>query len=183
MAGDRAELVAEVNRLYWETDQPVTELAERLGISRRTIYDMIEPLPVDEPCPECGGPLTYASRSARMSGEALCGLCGKTQDLTLLRELSSAARAKSDVRSEPPGERHPEDRAAPSAGARAEPERAVPAAAASTAVAHRPPTTLAPARPIPRRPSPALTTLLVGTLIITVLAALLLPRPARRRRW
>jgi hypothetical protein len=158
MAGDRAKLVAEVNRLYWETDQPVTELAERLGISRRTVYDMIVPRPVEEPCPECGGPLTYASRSARLSGEALCGLCGRTQDITLLRELSNASRAPLP----------------------AEEERAV----ALTTRPHTAPVPVRPAhvRPVPRRPSPTLTTLLVGTLLLTVLAALLIPAPTRRRR-
>lgn len=173
MAGDRAELVAEVNRLYWETDQPVTEMAERLGISRRTIYDMIEPLPVAEPCPECGGPMTYASRSARLSGEALCGLCGRTQDLTLLRELSSAARAAPPARRAPPAA--PTRSAPPAVMPPTQRERAA-------AVATRPQGALAATRPVPNRPSPALTTLLVGTLLLIVLAALLFPGPARRRR-
>lgn len=149
MAGDRAELVAEVNRLYWETELPVTEMAERLGISRRTIYDMIVPLPVDEPCPECGGPLTYANRSARLSGEALCRACGRTQDLTLLHELSTAAHATAPV------------------------------AQPSTAVARQP--RLVPVRPAPQRPSTTLAALLVGALVLTVVAALLLPGPTRRR--
>jgi transposase-like protein len=36
---------AEANRLYWETDESVAEIARRFDLSRRALYDAIEPLP------------------------------------------------------------------------------------------------------------------------------------------
>lgn len=157
MTVDRSELVARVNRIYWETDTPVTEMAEQLGISRRTIYDMIEPVSAQERCPVCGGELVFSNRSARMAGEAVCSNCGRSQDITLLRELSAAAAA------EP--ERHEEGRP-------------------GTALAARPPTMLQrPTPPAPRLPAPTWTTVLLGGAIVAMLAALLIPGRRQRRWW
>ncbi len=66
----------EANRLYWETDAPVGRIAETLGISRRALYELLERIPADGPCPECGGPTLFANRLARSTGEAHCGACG-----------------------------------------------------------------------------------------------------------
>jgi hypothetical protein len=68
---------AEANRLYWETDDSVAEIAERLEISRRALYDAIEPLPTGTSCPTCGGPLVFDNRSARTAGEANCPVCAE----------------------------------------------------------------------------------------------------------
>jgi uncharacterized Zn finger protein (UPF0148 family) len=69
---------AEANRLYWETDDSVSEIAERLEISRRALYEAVEPLPTDTPCPVCGGPLVFENRSARTGGQASCPICAET---------------------------------------------------------------------------------------------------------
>jgi hypothetical protein len=69
---------AEANRLYWETEDSVAEIAERLEISRRALYDAVEPLPTGVPCPTCGGPLTFENRSARTAGDASCAVCAET---------------------------------------------------------------------------------------------------------
>jgi hypothetical protein len=166
MPSDRDALVAEVNRLYWETELPVTEMAERLGISRRTIYDMLIPTPAHERCPECGGALVYPNRSARMAGEAVCSACGRTQDVTLLQELAGEAR--------PPAAQRPTG-VAVRGPVGMELRRRV-----GGAVAERPPTGMAV---MPRRPSPALITLLLGTLLVALVTALLVPARRRRRWW
>ncbi len=158
MAKDREELVAEVNRLYWETETPVTEMAEELGISRRTIYDMLVPAPAAESCPECGGDLVYPNRSARLSGEAVCSVCGRTQDVTLLHELSAAAGA------------------AGAAGTGL-------AARGRGAVAARPRGAVTRAEPGAFALPPAIAVLVLAGVLVAVLAALLAPARRRRRWW
>jgi hypothetical protein len=71
---------AEANRLYWETQTPVAEIAARLDISRRALYGLIEPWPAERPCAVCSGPLGYANRSARSGGSAACALCGRSEE-------------------------------------------------------------------------------------------------------
>lgn len=166
MPDDREKLVAEVNRLYWDTDIPVTEMAEKLGISRRTIYDMLIPTAAHESCPECGGALVYPNRSARLSGEATCSVCGRQQDVTLLHEISAAADATGVAHEGAPG--------SPSAAT-------LPAKRSESAVARRSRTALA-AEAMPRRPSSVLAALLLGGALIAVVAALLAPGQ-RRGRW
>lgn len=161
MAGDREALVAEVNRIYWETEMPVTEMAEKLGISRRTIYDMLKPFPAGERCTECGGgELVYPNRSARLAEEAVCSACGRTQDVTLLRELSARATPPARV----PGEAVTTTRGAEVTRRDREVELEV-------------------RGPTPRRPSPALAAVLMAGLIIAVAAALLTPRRRNRGWW
>jgi hypothetical protein len=66
---------AEVNRLYWETDTSVADIAERLDLSRRALYDALEPIPAGKTCPVCGTMLQYANRSARDSEQGTCFTC------------------------------------------------------------------------------------------------------------
>jgi opacity protein-like surface antigen len=69
---------AEANRLYWETEDSVADIAERLEISRRALYDAVEPLPTGASCEVCGGPLTFENRSARTAGNEHCAVCAET---------------------------------------------------------------------------------------------------------
>lgn len=73
---DENRAASEANRLYWESDAPVGEIATRLELSRRALYDALRPLPTGEECPRCGGALGYPNRSARASGLAICADCG-----------------------------------------------------------------------------------------------------------
>ena len=73
------ELGSEVNRLYWETDEPVTRLADELGVSRGTFYNHLDPLPAGGRCTACGGALTFRTRSDRAAGAAQCASCGREQ--------------------------------------------------------------------------------------------------------
>lgn len=67
---------AELNRLYWDSDASISEIADRLDISRRALYDGIEPLPAETACPECGGELAFRNRTALENREAECPECG-----------------------------------------------------------------------------------------------------------
>ncbi len=71
----------EANRLYWDTDTSVGHIADALGLSRRALYDLLEPLPAEQPCPACGSPLLFPNRLARAAGEAICGTCGAEERL------------------------------------------------------------------------------------------------------
>jgi hypothetical protein len=68
----------EANRLYWESEDSVAEIADRLDLSRRALYDLIEPLPTGAACDVCGGPLSFENRSARTAGDATCVICAET---------------------------------------------------------------------------------------------------------
>jgi hypothetical protein len=91
MSNDRDALAAEVSRLYWETELSVAEIADRLGISRRALYDALIPALAGARCPECGGELVYVNRSARLAEEAECRACRRSQSVALLRELTAEA--------------------------------------------------------------------------------------------
>jgi hypothetical protein len=76
-ADDRA--IAEANRLYWDTEEPVAEIAERLDLSRRALYDAVQPFNAGSSCSRCGGELHFENRSARKAGQATCTSCGNAQ--------------------------------------------------------------------------------------------------------
>lgn len=73
---DSEETRRELNRMYWESDASVSEIGDRLDISRRALYDGIEPLPAGAPCPECGAALGFRNRTSAEKGEAECAECG-----------------------------------------------------------------------------------------------------------
>lgn len=97
----------ELNRLYWESDESVAEIARRLDISRRALYDRIEPRPAEVPCRECGGPLVFRNRTAAERLEGECPECGQTAELE-----ASAAGAARPAPVHPGPELEQEDRAA-----------------------------------------------------------------------
>ena len=68
-------IAVEANRMYWETDTPVAEIAQQLELSRRALYEAVEPLPTSSACPTCGSPLVYENRSARNAGVETCPNC------------------------------------------------------------------------------------------------------------
>jgi hypothetical protein len=72
---------AEANRLYWETDESVADIARRLDMSRRALYVAVQPLPTGESCEVCGGPMTFENRSARTAGHATCEACVTAEEL------------------------------------------------------------------------------------------------------
>lgn len=94
MADD--ETRREINRLYWGSDASVGEIADRLGVSRRALYDNIEPAPADASCPDCGGKLGYRNRTAAEKREASCPDCGHERRLTADTATTVAERPAED---------------------------------------------------------------------------------------
>ncbi|MBX6364738.1 MAG: hypothetical protein IRZ00_12790 [Gemmatimonadetes bacterium] len=86
-------LRAEANRLYWESDASVGDIADRLGLSRRALYEALEPAPTGESCRECGTILVFHNRLARSGGEAQCPGCGLEQSIAALRQATADAGA------------------------------------------------------------------------------------------
>ena len=78
---DRTAIAPEANRLYWDSEESVAEISNRLGISRRALYDAIEPLGTGEACSSCGAELYYGNRSAKAAGVARCLMCGKEREV------------------------------------------------------------------------------------------------------
>lgn len=70
------EIRAQVNRLYWNSDASVGDIAGQVGLSRRALYDAIEPRPAGRPCPECGSALGFRNRTAMENRQAECAECG-----------------------------------------------------------------------------------------------------------
>lgn len=68
-------IAAEANRLYWETETSVADIAQQLELSRRALYDSVDPLPTSGSCEVCGTPLVYENRSARNAGVETCPSC------------------------------------------------------------------------------------------------------------
>lgn len=73
------------NELYWGSDRSVNDLAEDLNLSKGALYALIEPLPAGLDCPECGGQMQYANRTARDRGIVTCADCEMEEEETLVR--------------------------------------------------------------------------------------------------
>jgi hypothetical protein len=75
MPKEHGEEGNEANRLYWDTEASVGEIANQLGVSRRALYEAIAPRPSGVPCQVCGTETMFANRSALASGSARCPSC------------------------------------------------------------------------------------------------------------
>ena len=78
-------LKARANALYWESDDSVNDIADRLDLSQGALYGLVDPLPADEACPQCGGSLEYPNRTAREKGFVTCTQCDLEEELALIR--------------------------------------------------------------------------------------------------
>lgn len=90
------------NQLYWESDRSVNDIAEEMELSKGMLYQLIEPLDAAADCPECGGALEFANRTALDRGLMQCPDCGTDEitedDLGAPRtdEAPSRPRTRSD---------------------------------------------------------------------------------------
>lgn len=73
-------LAPEANRLYWDSDVSVNQIAERLEISKGRLYEMVRPLPSGLPCPRCGEEMVFPNRTAREKGFLTCAACGLEEE-------------------------------------------------------------------------------------------------------
>jgi hypothetical protein len=69
-------LIAEANRLYWQTESSVADIAEQLSVSRRALYELVTPESAGSTCSVCSGDVVFVNRSARTSGAGRCQSCG-----------------------------------------------------------------------------------------------------------
>lgn len=93
------EIAREANRLYWQTDIPVTQLAARLGVSRGTLYNHTQPLAADASCEACGGRLVFRNRSSRDTGTAQCEQCDAEQRLAPAERSAATDAGRTGARS------------------------------------------------------------------------------------
>jgi hypothetical protein len=69
-------LSEEANRLYWESDESVNHIGEKMELSKGILYGLITPLPAGLPCPSCGEEMVFPNRTARNKGFLACPECG-----------------------------------------------------------------------------------------------------------
>lgn len=98
---------ANANELYWDSDASVGQIADDLGISRRALYDNIDPAPAGEDCPECGSPLGYRNRTAAERRAAECAECGLER--TVERPMEAPARGAGGSAADRAGPATPEE--------------------------------------------------------------------------
>lgn len=110
-------LSQEANRMYWETEASVNQIAEELGLSKGFLYGLLLPLPAGLPCPRCRREMTFPNRTARDRGFVVCPGCGfEEEELAVqaywedLPEGVEAPSWEEPSRDRPPGR---EDREGP----------------------------------------------------------------------
>lgn len=99
------------NRMYWESDVSVADIAARFDLSRRALYDVVRPLPAGVACDECGGELMFENRLGRSSGSAVCPACGASRQgiegaaaaISATRDAESAGARASAAREDARG--------------------------------------------------------------------------------
>lgn len=69
------EEVTQANQLYWSSDESVNRIANRLGLSKGSLYAAIKPKPSDSICPTCHSQLVYANRTALERNTLSCLSC------------------------------------------------------------------------------------------------------------
>lgn len=85
------EPAAQANHLYWQTENSVADIAEQLNLSRRALYDLLQPVPTGARCAVCGGELVYENRSARTANDASCAQCGMHENSEIAAPAPQAA--------------------------------------------------------------------------------------------
>jgi hypothetical protein len=89
MASKNEGGVVEVaNEMYWESSASVNQIAERLDLSKGSLYTMIRPLPAEVPCPGCGAEMAYPNRTALEKGFLICQACGFEEEEEVVRGVS-----------------------------------------------------------------------------------------------
>lgn len=71
-----SDRIAEVNRLYWDSDRSVNQITDDLAMSKGRLYEVVEPRPAGVACPRCSEEMAYPNRTARDRGFLNCPSCG-----------------------------------------------------------------------------------------------------------
>ena len=72
---ESGDIARAANELYWESDTSVNQIAERLALSKGTLYGLVRPLPAEIGCPRCGVEMVYPNRTALEKGVLACPGC------------------------------------------------------------------------------------------------------------
>lgn len=80
------DAAARANRLYWGSEESVNRIADELGLSKGSLYQIVQPLPSELPCPRCGTEMAYPNRTAREKGFLTCPACEYEEDEASVRE-------------------------------------------------------------------------------------------------
>ena len=70
---------AELDRLYWNTDLTVGDIAELVGLPATGLNRHASPLPADVRCYLCRNELAFTSRSQRSEQRVRCYACVATR--------------------------------------------------------------------------------------------------------
>ena len=71
--------ISQLDHLYWNTDLPVAEIAERLGLPANQLSLYTTPQPAGVQCHLCHADLAFTSRSQRNGQRLRCRTCGCTR--------------------------------------------------------------------------------------------------------
>lgn len=85
---DERAVVEVANEMYWESSASVNQIAERLDLSKGSLYSMIRPLPAEVSCPACGSEMAYPNRTALEKGFLTCPECGFEEEEAVIRGAS-----------------------------------------------------------------------------------------------
>lgn len=83
---DDDEAQERANELYWASEGSVNSIAEELGLSKGSLYQLVRPLPAGLPCPRCGSEMEYPNRTARDRGFLACPSCDLEEDEDVVKE-------------------------------------------------------------------------------------------------
>jgi hypothetical protein len=86
-----------LNDLYWSSSRTIDEIIGELGIEKKALYTLIQPLDAGQGCATCREHLVFTNRTNRASGTAVCVSCGSE---ALISE--GVIRTEPRVRSVPP---------------------------------------------------------------------------------
>ena len=87
---ETGDIARAANELYWESDASVNQIADRLALSKGTLYGVIRPLPAEIACPACGTEMVYPNRTALEKGFLACPGCELEEEEEVIRANGGA---------------------------------------------------------------------------------------------
>jgi len=88
---ESGDIARAANELYWESDASVNQIAERLALSKGTLYGLVRPLPAEIGCPRCATEMVYPNRTALEKGFLACPGCQFEEEEEVVRSEGGAA--------------------------------------------------------------------------------------------
>ena len=72
---DDQKLADQANDLYWRSGQSVNQIAEKMDLSKSGLYALVDPLPAEIMCPDCGAEMVYTNRTNKHKSVTSCLAC------------------------------------------------------------------------------------------------------------